>query len=312
MYMRLAMLAVLLGLSGRADAASRMIVTVDGVFNVSLDAVSVVGAGTMGRTTISVTPGRHLLQVRDTAGLAVYSATIEVPDNASVTAHWDGTAMKLVGAHEASSLTVEADTPFKAEGDVPEAEDRAALDAANDQDDKNQVASAHGQRAQTDNHAVGGRIPTEVTDAVGQTATSGLGVSANTANLAYAAAGSFAYMVQTAEAGGIRKRYSPDARQGNPNAPPPVLEDVKLVNVGGKPMSVYVDGMWLHDFEPGQTEKTFQIEVGSRQLQFVDPAKKAIVHQGSLRIKEDFVLVLEFSPTSPPKATNANWAWASQ
>ena len=117
--------------------------------------------------------------------------------------------------------------------------------------------------------------------------------------------------VQNAEAGGMRRTYSPDARQGNPNVPPPILEEVKLVNVGGKPMTVYVDGMWLHDFGPGQTEKSFKIEVGRRELQFVDPARKELVWQGSLRVKEDYVVILEFSPSLAPRATNANWAWAA-
>ncbi len=295
-----------------ADAASRLVVVVQGPYNVVLDQVPVTSAASLGKTTLAVDPGRHQVQVRDTAGVVLYSAAIMVPDGTSATATWDGTAMTYVGAYEATAVTVEGDAPLKAEGDEPAPEDTAALDAANDQDEGNQLASAHGQRAVDDHHAVGGRIPTEVTDVVGDVATTTLGVSNPTTNLVYGAAAGAVYMLDTAAAGGIGPRYSPDARQGNPNVPPPVLEEVRFHNEGGRPMRVYVDGMWLDDFAEGETDKTFKLEVGSRQLQFADLQRQAVIYQGSLRVKEDYVIDLSFSPTQAPQATNANWAWAPQ
>lgn len=298
--------------AGPAQANSRMVIQVPATVAVVMDQVPVSSSGGMGRTTLTaVTPGHHHLQLIDAAGQVLYQATIDVPDNASINATWDGVAMTLVGAHEVSALSTDPDTPFRDPADVPDDDPNTALDAANDQEHGNQLATAHGQGAPRDTHAVGGRIPDEVTQAVGTVATAAIGVPSIVSDPVVSAVGSsFAYTLATAEAGGIRKRYSPDARQGNPNAPPPVLEEVRLVNVGGQAISVFVDGMWLHDFEPGQTEKSFQIEVGRRELQFVDPRLKSVVHQGSLRIKEDFVITLEFSPVQAPRATNANWAWA--
>ncbi|MCK6504755.1 hypothetical protein L6R53_15345 [Myxococcota bacterium] len=315
--MRALLLPLLLALvSPRpARAASRMVIHAPGTVTVVMDNRPVSSAGNLGRTTLSaVTPGRHELQLRDTTGQVLYKATIEVPDNASVTATWDGAAMTLVGAHEVSALSAEPPSAFRDPADVAPEPDDAALQAANDQEHGNQLASAHGQGEVRDTHAVGGRIPYEVSQAAGTVASAAIGtpslLSSPVASAASAVGGGFVYMINTAEAGGIRKRYSPDARQGNPNVPPPILEEVKLVNLGGQPMSVYVDGMWLYDFAAGQTEKSFKIEVGRRELFFVDPQRKQIVHQGSLRIKEDYVIVLEFSPTQAPRATNANWAWA--
>ena len=302
-------------LDNPAQAASRMVIHAPGTVTVVMDNLPVSSSGNLGRTTLSaVTPGRHELQLRDSTGQVLYKATIEVPDNASVSATWDGVAMTLVGAHEVSALSTDAPAAFRDPADVAEKPDDAALQAANDQEHGNQLASAHGQAEVRDTHAVGGRIPYEVTQVAGTVATAAIGtptlLSDPVTSAASAVGGSFVYMINTAEAGGIRRRYSPDARQGNPNVPPPVLEEVKLINVGGQPITVYVDGMWLHDFAVGQTEKTFRIEVGRRELSFVDPQKKQIVHQGSLRIKDDYVIVLEFSPTQAPRATNANWAWA--
>lgn len=308
----LASLALLALLASPAQAASRMVIEVQGQWTVILGTAPVVSPTSVGRTTLNgISAGQHRLQVLDPQGLTVYAATIEVPDNASVSATWDGTAMHLVGAWEASSLTAEGVGAHRDASDQPEAQDVAALERANDQDPNNQRASAHGQGAYTEYRQVGGTIPTQVTDAVGTAATVTLGVDTSLLNVAGSAVQGFSYMVQTAEAGGTRRYYSPDARQGNPNVPPPILEEVKLVNVGGQPMTVYVEGMVLHDFDEGETEKTFKIEVGRRELQFVDRRTRQLVHQGSLRIKEDFVIVLEFSPTQPPRATNANWAWAS-
>lgn len=307
-----ALLLALATLVASADAASRVVIQAPGPVTVIMDAMPVSTAGGLGRYTLSaVSPGQHVLQLQDATGTVLYRATVEIPDNASVSATWDGVKMTLVGAHEVTALSTDGQAAFRDPDDVASTEPNTALQAANDQDHGNQLASAHGQAEVRDTHAVGGRIPYEVQEVVGYAATSAIGVPSIVSDPIVSTVGSsFAYMVSTAEAGGIRKRYSPDARQGNPNAPPPVLEEVKLVNVGGKPMSVYVDGMWLHDFEAGQTEKTFKIEVGRRELQFVDPALRQIVHQGSLRIKEDFVINLEFSPVQAPRATNANWAWA--
>ncbi|RME22517.1 MAG: hypothetical protein D6798_15630 [Deltaproteobacteria bacterium] len=297
-------------LAGPGRAASRLVITVQGPYNVVLDQVPVTSAASLGRTTLSVDPGRHQVQVRDAAGAVLYSATITVPDGVSATGTWDGAAMTWVGAAETTAVTVPGDVPLKADGDEPPPEDVAALERANDPDPANQLASAHGQRAVDDHHPVGGRIPGEVTDVVGDVATTTLGVSSPTRDLVVGAAAGAITMLDTAAAGGLGRRYSPDARQGNPNVPPPVLEEVRFHNEGGRPMRIYVDGMWLDDFAEGETDKTFKLEVGSRRLQFADLQRQAVIYEGSLRVREDFVIELSFSPTSPPVATNANWAWA--
>ncbi|NOY25748.1 MAG: hypothetical protein GXP62_07725 [Oligoflexia bacterium] len=297
---------------GSAQASSRMVVQVDGVFAVVLDSVPVTSLGSMGRTILSsVTPGQHSLQVRDPTGKVVYQATIDVPDNASVSASWDGQQMSLVGAHEVTALTAQDDGAFRDPADVPVQQPNPALDAANDKDRNNQLASSNGQAPVNDTHAVGGRIPYEVGQVANTVAAAAISMPSLAVDPVLSTIGSgLAYTLSTAEAGGIRKHYQPSLRQGNPNTPPPVLEDLKLINVGGKPLSVFVDGMWLDDFAEGQTEKTFKIEVGRRELQFVDPARNAVVFQGSLRVKKDYVITLECSPTQQPRATNASWAWA--
>lgn len=299
-------------LVGSARASSRLVVQVDGVFTVVLDSIPVTSSGGMGRTTLSsVTPGQHSLQVRDPTGQVVYQATIEVPDNASVSASWDGLKMILVGAHEVTALTTQDDGAFRDPADVPVQQPNQALDQANDKDHNNQLASSNGQAPVSDTHAVGGRIPYELGQVASSVASEAISVPGVAVDPVLSTIGSgLAYTLSTAEAGGLRKRYQPSLRQGSPNAPPPVLEDVKLINVGGKPLSVFVDGMWLDDFTEGQTEKTFKIEVGRRELQFVDPARNAVVFQGSLRVKKDYVITLECSPTQEPRATNASWAWA--
>ena len=306
-------LLLLCSLLGLAQAASRLLVEAPGTLTVILDSTVLSSGAGLGRyTAAGLSPGRHTLQIKDSSGQVLGQSVFELPDNTSATATWDGSAIRLVGATQVSGLASSAEAPFKAEGDVPEEQDLAALQAANDQDASNQLASAHGQRAQVNSTPAGGRIPDELTRYAGQAVSSGIGVPSIVSNPIVSTVGSgFVSMVQNAEAGGMRRTYSPDARQGNPNVPPPILEEVKLVNVGGKPMTVYVDGMWLHDFGPGQTEKSFKIEVGRRELQFVDPARKELVWQGSLRVKEDYVVILEFSPSLAPRATNANWAWAA-
>lgn len=305
-------LLLLCGLMGLAQASSRLLVEAPGTLTVILDSTVLSSGAGLGRyTAAGLSPGRHTLQIKNSSGQVLGQSVFDLPDNTSASATWDGMAIRLVGATEVSGLASSDEAPFKADGDEPVAPDTAALEAANDQDAGNQLASAHGQRAPVNSQPAGGRIPDELTRYAGQAVSSSIGVPSIVSDPLVSTVGSgFAHMVRTAEAGGMRKSYSPDARQGNPNVPPPILEDVKLVNVGGKPMTVYVDGMWLYDFGPGQTEKTFKIEVGRRELQFVDPARKELVWQGSLRIKEDYVVILEFSPTTAPRATNANWAWA--
>lgn len=306
-------LLALLLIASDAWALARLTIQASGAWTVILDAQAVWTAGSMGPVTLSgLSPGSHRLQVRDAAGLVVYDAQVEVADGASATARWDGRAMSLVGLRELRAVTVDGQSPFRAEGDRPVDPDTAALERLNAGEAQDQLASQNGQRPVQDSHAVGGSIPTEVTDLAGGALQSGLGLSPSTGTLITGAASSFSYMVNTAEAGGLRRRYSPDARQGDPNVPPPVLEEVQLVNLGGKPMSVYVEGMWLHDFAAGETRKSVQIEVGSRPMQFVDPARRQVVHQGTLRIKDGYVLILEFSPTQAPRASNANWAWAPE
>jgi len=308
----LSSLALVALLALPARAASRMVLTLPPTVSVVLDNAPVTAGSGMGRLTVSsLAAGRHNLQLRDPQGMVVYQATIEVPDNASISASWDGSTMTLVGAHEVSAMSAEGDAPFKAEGDEPVAPDTAALERANDTSDQSQLASRNGQAAESDHHAVGGRVPSQVSQALGGAATTAIGIPQIAADPIVSTVGSgFAYMVNTAAAGGIRKRYSPDSRQGRPDLAPPVMEQVKLINDGGQPMSVFIDGMWLDDFAAGETQKVVKIEVGRRELAFVDPALRQIVFQGSLRVKKDYVIELHFSPTQAPKATNATWAWA--
>lgn len=305
-------LLLLCSLLGLAQAASRLLVEAPGTLTVILDSTVLSSGAGLGRyTAAGLSPGRHTLQIKDSSGQVLGQSVFELPDNTSATATWNGGAIVLVGASQVSGLASSAEAPFKAEGDVPAQQDLAALQAANDQDASNQIASAHGQRAPVNNALAGGRIPDELTRYAGQAVSTSIGLPSIVSNPVVSTVGSgFVSMVQSAEAGGMRRSYSPDARQGNPNLPPPILEDVKLLNLGGLPMTVYVDGMWLVDFGPGQTQKTFKIEVGRRELQFVDPVRKELIYQGSLRVKKDYVVVLEFSPSQAPRATNANWAWA--
>lgn len=305
--------ALLLLLCAQALAASRLIIEAPGTLTIILDNQAVSTGAGLGRYTLgAVSPGRHTLQIRDNTGRVLGQSVFELADNTSATATWDGASIRLVGATVVSDLAATPDAPFKAEGDTPEAQDLAALQAANDQDASNQKASAHGQGASSRSEPAGGRIPPELQRYAGQAASAAIGVPSIVSDpLATTVGSSFAHMVRNAEAGGMRRTYNPAARQGNPNVPPPVLEQVKLINQGGRPMIVYCEGMFLHEFAAGQTEKLVKLEVGRRELQFVDPARKEIVWQGALRVKEKYVVELAFSPSEAPRALNANWAWAN-
>lgn len=303
-----------------ADAASRMVVTAPTQIRVVLDQQPVSSGAGLGRITIShITPGRHHIVLLDLSGAQLYQATIDVPDNVSATLAWDGTRAQLTGISEVTGSTADAPSPFADPADTPAEEDTAALERAQDEDPENMMASRHGQQEKIDNHAVGGRVPYQVTQVTGQAASAVIGNPVQAAEPAVTAVtGGFSYMVHTAEAGTGRKRYDPAARQGRPDVAPPVLETVKLTNTTGAPLSVFVDGMWLHDFAADEWNQEdvqvheAELEVGRRELQFIDRRTRAMVYQGSLRVKEGFVVELSFSDVEPPRADNANWAWAPQ
>lgn len=318
----LAVAAALLALlaSPVAAAASRMVVTAPQEIRVVLDQQPISTGAGLGRITISnVTPGRHHLVLLDMSGALLYQATIDVPDNVSATVTWDGTRAALAGITEVTGTTADAPSPYADPADTPVEEDTAALERAQDEDPDGMKASANGQQEKRDYHAVGGRIPYEVTQVTGQAAQVVVGNPIQAAEPAVSAVtGGFQYMVYSAEAGTGRKRYDPAARQGRPDVAPPVLEKVKLTNTTGAPLSVFVDGMWLHDFaaddwtKEGPQVYEAELEVGRRELQFIDRRTKGMVYQGSLRVKEGFVVEMSFSDVQPPKADNANWAWAAQ
>ena len=310
-------LAVVL-LAGVAQAASRLIVTMEQSASLVIDGQVHPPAIAGQRVTINhIAPGGHTLEVHDPGGQVLYSASLDIPDGATVQARWSTAGGLVYEGQSASTLPPPVHTDANSggnpyadvgsgsttvSGSIPGASSYSSTNdgstsmAAGGTDGvstNNSIAQAAGQTAQNIayNAVPGGNIVQSVSGTgLGRAVASGLGNSA--AGTSFGSSGSSA----------SRQIIKPD--------PEAILGDVILYNRSATPLHIYVDGMYRGQIGGDEQGKTMGIEIGQRLVEFWIGDTPAF--KGELQVDQHVPVQLEVSDVTPPKSPNRSWAWADR
>lgn len=307
----------LLLLVGQADAASRLVVTMEQSASLVIDGAVHPPAIPGQRVTINhIAPGEHTLEVRDPAGQVLYTAQLDIPDSATVQARWSSTGGLVYEGESAASLpppvhnAPTSSSPYADVGSgsitvsgsisgVPSSPttvsspsaDMAAAGGADGVQTNSGLGAAAGQVAQNIayNAVPGGNIIQSVSG-------SGLGGAALGA-------------LQSSPAGTSLGSSSPSKQIIKPD-PEAILGSVIFFHRGSTPLDVYVDGMYRGQIGPGETDRTFRIEIGQRQVEFW--VNDSPLFRGELQVDQNIPVQLELSDVAAPRSPNRSWAWADR
>ena len=304
-------------LVGQADAASRLMVTMEQSASLVIDGAVHPPAIPGQRVTINhIAPGEHTLEVRDPVGQVLYTAKLDIPDHATVQARWStGGGLVYEGA-EATSLPPPVHNPPSSSNPY-----------ANIGSGSVTVSGSISGIPSTPSTVTS---PGDVQPAAGGTDSveprSGLGTAAGQVvqNLAYSAVpggniiqsvsgsglgGAAIGAIQSRTAGTDQPGTGPSKQIIKPD-PEAILGSVIFFHQGSAPLDVYVDGMYRGQIGSGERDRTFHIEIGQRQVEFW--VNDSALFRGELQVDQDVPVQLELSDVSPPRSPNRSWAWADR
>ncbi|MFT5684359.1 MAG: hypothetical protein ACI8RZ_005300 [Myxococcota bacterium] len=310
-------LAISLLLLSVADAASRLVVTMEQSASLVIDGAVHPPAIPGQRVTINhIAPGDHTLEVRDPTGQILYSATVAIPESATVLARWSSTGGLVYEGDSAASLpppvhnAPTSTNPYADVGSgsitvsgsisgIPSSpttvsspdSSMAAAGGADSVETNSSLGSAAGQVAQNIayNAVPGGNIIQSVSG-------TGLGGAALGA-------------LQNSPAGTSLGSATPSKQIIKPD-PEAILGSVIFYHRGATPLDVYVDGMYRGQLGPGETDRTFRIEIGQRQVEFW--VSDSPLFRGELQVDQNVPVQLELSDVANPHSPNRSWAWADR
>jgi len=298
-----------------AWAASRVVVTLTEPATIYLDGQPQNGGMGGQRVVINgVAPGAHRVEVRDINGQVLHSGTLQVPDGAEVTATY-GTGPGFV-----VTSPVGAESGAAAEGtgggDTPD-ERPAADDQVASTFDTNEgsVTNAHVATEGRAGNPDGFNKTVNTGAQVARTAGTTVGLVSPTVAVATvavpAAARGASSMVRNADAGGIDalRGGTSTFKQGRPIPPAAVTGYVEFQDLDGEPAMVYLEGFTIAAFARGDGKKKVKLEIGRHDIEIWDAETAQVRYKGVLQIDKDFTVIVAFSESQAPQATNRSWAW---
>jgi hypothetical protein len=306
------MLSVLL--LGQAEAASRLIVTMEQSASLVIDGAVHPPAIAGQRVTINhIASGQHSLEIRDAAGQILYAAQLEIPDSQTVTARWSTTGGLVYEGESAASLpppvhaTPSTTSPYAEVGSGSITVSGSIAGASSSAgSDNGSMASAGGTDGVETNNSLA-RATGQVAQNIAYNAVPGGNIARSVAGsgLGSAAIGA----LQSSPAGTSLGSSSPSRQIVKPD-PKAILGSVIFYNRSATPMDLYVDGMYQGQIGGGETDRTMRIEIGQRQVELWVGDQP--LHKGELQVDQNVPVQLEISDVASPRSPNRSWAWADR
>lgn len=307
--MSLAMTVLLL--HGLAGAASRLVVTMEQSASLVLDGQVHPPAVAGQRVTVShISVGVHTLEVRDPAGELLYTASIDIPDGATVQARWSP-ASGLTYEGPSAALpppvhTTPSNNPYANLGagsvTVPGTIAGASTSSTTIVGTASEPAPAgDSDGLQTTNPLV--LASGQIAKNIAYSAVPGGDIARSLEGSALGSATGEAIRSRTSRSQGSTKQIiKPD--------PEAVLGEVIFFSRSAATMDIYVDGMYRGMLEAGELNRSMRIEIGQRQIEFWVADQPRF--KGELQVDQSVPVQLELSDVSTPKSLNRSWAWADR
>jgi len=300
-------LTVLL-LHGLAEAASRLVITMEQSASLVLDGQAHPPAIAGQRVTIShISAGMHTLEVRDPAGQLLYTASLDIPDGQSVQARWSPeSGLTYEGASAALPPPVHS-TPSSSPyadlgaGSVTVSGSIAGSSSSTTTAGEHTPVAGGSDALQNNNPLL--QATGEVAKNMAYSAVPGGDIARSLEGTGIGSAAGDAIRSRTGRSQGSTKQIvKPD--------PEAILGEVILYNHSTTPLDVYVDGMYQGMIEAGELERSMHFEIGQRQVEFWVAEQPRF--KGELQVDQTVPVQLKLSDVSSPQSVNRSWAWVDR
>jgi hypothetical protein len=308
-----ALLVAVLGWSGVAEAASRLVIELADPVKVSVDGRPIVGAAA--RAVVNhIQPGHHLLEFRAFDGKLAHEVNVEVGVGGEVRGRYSfAQGLVLEGALASAQAAPSGPTGSPAAGAAPPADDKPVVSSFDMNEGSNSGKVAGSGPSESPNRAEynAQRVASGVARGAVSMAAPSLGSALTVGGLAARGAST---MVRTAPAGGVNaiNGSSQSARQGRPIPPKAVTGTVVVVSTSGEPYVVYIEGFVVAQLDNTRPSRKVRLEIGRHTMEIWDADTDAIRWKGVAEVTKDSVLKVEFSDTVAPHATARSWAWSNR
>jgi len=271
----------------------------------------------------------HNLEIRNSAGVSLYTTGIRAEDGQEIQALWQDGIFQL--SSPGAFLVAEGDHLYSTE---PGVSPFTEADATADPVPETPVdADADMETRDVYWEDVAPPEPQSTTSAASSSTTSSgdggvmrdiaitaAGAATRNSTLGSAVVSSIANNSAPASSGGLISNspagFNRASTSRSPNyiksEPAAITGEVRLQNTDGYYVEIYVDGMLAVVMEPGINQASIEIEVGQRQVEFWDAASRTVKYRGELQVNEHYPVDVRFSSSDQPVSTNRSWAWVDR